>query len=120
MIMKLFNKLMLFATVCTLSFSSCVDEEDYDVTPSKDYVTIQIDYLGSGGYYNDNISGVPYGLVQGSNGPYEFDASQQYHIEYKPSSSWSTPVQLNWSPSGSGSHTIHCWVSGNTGYIQAY
>lgn len=78
-------------------------------------VKIQIDYLGAGGYYNDNISGVPSGLSLGSNGPYPADPGQTYTVTYKADDNF--PVITKMFTPTSGLWTIHCYVVANTEYI---
>lgn len=46
-------------------------------------ITIKLEYLAEGGYYNDDIQAVPSGLILGSNGPYAFDINKTYNLEYK-------------------------------------
>ncbi len=93
-----------------------------DVTTSNlTRVVVQIDYLGDGGYYNDNIDGIPYGLYVGTNGPFEVDASKSYSIEYYPNNNWTTPAKIeSWRPTTNVAWVIHCYVSDNVAYIQTY
>lgn len=88
-----------------------------DVTVETAEVYVQLDYIGSGGYYNDNIDGVPSGLQIGSlNGPYPAEPGRTYTIEYQASSSFPV-ITKSWTPT-SGTWTIRCYVQGNTEYIQ--
>jgi hypothetical protein len=80
-------------------------------------VKIQIDYSGTGGYYNDNIDAVPSGLIVGENGPYTADPDKTYTLEYKASSNFSV-ITKQWSPT-SGPWKIHCYVEGNIAYMIA-
>ena len=78
-------------------------------------VSIKIDYLGAGGFYNDDIDGVPVGLSLGINGPYSADPERTYTIEYQADENFPV-ITRQWSPT-SGPWTIHCYVQGNTEYI---
>lgn len=82
----------------------------------KTQVMVNIEYIGSGGYYNDNIEGVPSGLVIGENGPFPADPDKTYTIEYQADENFPV-ITKEWSPTG-GPWTIHCYVTGNTEYIQ--
>jgi hypothetical protein len=79
-------------------------------------LTIQLDYIGGGGYYNDNIAAVPSGLIIGSNGPFTIDKDQTYTLEYKADANFPV-ITKSWKPS-SGVWKIHCYKSGNTAYLQ--
>ena len=81
-------------------------------------ITIQIDYIGAGGYYNDNIDAVPTGLNIGSNGPYTADPDKTYTLEYKADNNFPV-ITKTWSPT-SGPWKIHCYVQGNQEYITAF
>lgn len=80
-------------------------------------VKIQIDYLGSGGYYNDNIDAVPTGLTLGINGPYPADPDKTYTLEYKADENFPV-LTKTWSPA-TGPWKIHCYVQGNYAYMNA-
>ncbi|MFP9115931.1 hypothetical protein ACLI1A_18480 [Flavobacterium sp. RHBU_3] len=100
-----------FTTIVILFICLSCSTDDIIGVNEKNYVTVQLDYLGDGGVYTDNISGVPYGLVTGVNGPYEFDADEvEYQIQYKPNSSWNTPVTLTWVAHKEYDYTIHCYL----------
>jgi len=79
-------------------------------------IYVKIDYLGSGGYYNDDIPGVPSNLVVGVNGPFPATSGQTYHLEYKADANYPV-VTEDWNLRASGPWTIHCYVSGNAAYI---
>ena len=80
-------------------------------------VTIKLEYLAAGGYYNDDIEAVPSGLTLGSNGPYVFDINKTYTLEYKAGASFNV-IRQSWKPA-SAFWTIRCWVEGNRAYMQA-
>jgi hypothetical protein len=96
--------------VLSLCFAECTKRQDSSVK-------IQIDYLGSGGYYNDNIDAVPTGLTLGVNGPYPADPDKTYTLEYKASDNFPV-ITKTWSPT-SGPWKIHCYVQGNNEYMEA-
>jgi hypothetical protein len=106
-------KLSIIATLLFVCVIGCKKEE----VPKKTYVKVQIDYIGSGGYYNDNINGVPSGLIVGTNGPYEIDPGTQYHLQYKAASNF-PEITLDWTPTKGSSSTIHSYVTGNTEHIE--
>jgi hypothetical protein len=108
--------LLIFAGVA-IFFASCKKE---DLTPKTAQVKVKIDYLGSGGYYNDNIDGVPSGLVIGTNGPYTADPAKQYTLEYKANSNFGVATITGWSPTAGKTWVIHCYVSGNIAHIETY
>jgi hypothetical protein len=91
-----------------------------DTGPQLAKVKVVIDYLGSGGYYNDNIDGIPSGLVVGTNGPFDVDPSKDYFLEYKAGSSWNAIRINSWSPTTTATWVIHCYVSGTTAHLQTY
>lgn len=91
----------------------CKKEE----VPKKTFVKVQIDYLGAGGYYNDNIDGVPSGLTIGTNGPYEIDPDTRYHLQYKAASNF-PEVSLDWTPSKGTTYIIHNYVTANTEHLE--
>lgn len=104
--------LMLLTALC---MQSCTKDA---ATANVAHVKIQIDYLGSGGYYNDNMGGVPQGLVIGTNGPFDVDAGKTYTLQYLPDSRWTSPATVNFSPGAGITWIVHCYVSGNTGTIE--
>ena len=88
--------------------------------PQMARVKVQIDYLGAGGYYNDNISGVPAGLTLGSNGPFTVHADQQYTMVYRANADFPETSISNWTPTTNGVWVIHCYVTGNLEHIETY
>lgn len=108
-------KITAIAMLLVVLMTGCQKEE---ITPAKTTVKIQLDYLEAGGYYNDNISGVPSGLVLGTNGPFEIEPDIQYHIQYRASSNF-PEVTIDWTPSKGKNYVIHGYVSGNYEHIEA-
>lgn len=102
--------LYLLACIGIAFFSSCQKEK-------ATQLTVQIDYIGAGGYYNDDIKGVPTGLIVGSNGPYTVDPGQTYTLEYKADDNFPVVTKM-WKPT-SGPWKIHCYVQGNVEYMNA-
>ena len=107
----LVTSVAIFPTSCT---------KDKDVAPKMSQVKVKLDYLGTGGYYNDDIDGVPNGLVLGTNGPYTADPKKKYTLEYRASSSFGVATITDWSPTADRTWVIHCYVSGNIAHIETY
>jgi hypothetical protein len=114
---KVTNFLKAFALVTALLATSfltgCIKETPLE---KETTLTIQLDYIGGGGYYNDNIAAVPSGLIIGSNGPFTIDKDQTYTLEYKADANFPV-ITKSWKPT-SGAWKIHCYKSGNTAYLQ--
>ena len=83
----------------------------------KTYVKVKLDYIGNEGYYNDNIRGVPPGLVVGTNGPFVIDATQQYQLQHKASALF-PEISMDWKPAEGKNYVIHTWVSDNHEYLE--
>lgn len=118
------KKISLF-WVPLILFTACKKEENIPQSSEPPYVNVKVmlDYLGTDGYYNDNIEGIPSGLTVGaSNGPYKVTVDKTYTIEYKASSSF--PVLTYQTNFGGGvdysgkTWVIHCYVSGNVEHIE--
>ncbi len=106
------------AAIMLLLLASC-DPGDIFLEPETAKVKIRIEYLGAGGYYNDNMDAVPYNLALGVNGPFEVDPDATYKISYK--ADYNFPeVQLNWTPVAGQTWVIHCFVENNIEYIRTY
>lgn len=110
-------KLSLVILLIAIAIGSCSKK---DTLPKTAQVKIKIDYLGSGGYYNDNIDGVPSGLVIGTNGPFTVDPSKKYWMVYKANSNFPETTITDWSPTTDRVWVIHCYVSGNYEHIETY
>lgn len=111
-------KLKLFITVAVtlLLLGGCKKE----VIPTTTQIKIKIDYLGAGGYYNDNIDGVPQGLTLGVNGPFTVSLDKKYTMVYRANSNFPETSITNWSPTANTVWVIHCYVSGNYEHIETY
>lgn len=117
--MKKATYLLILSFFTAILSGGCQKDEIMDPE-----VKVQIDYLGNGGYYNDDIDGVPSGLAVGTvNGPYDAKSGQAYTIEYKADNRFGV-VTLQHSFNGiTGRRAIwiiHCYVSGNTANIDVY
>jgi hypothetical protein len=116
------TKILSLAIICSLFallFTGCKKEEE-EIVPKMAKVKIKIDYLGTGGYYNDNIDGVPTGLVIGTNGPFTADPDRSYTLTYKAASNFGEATIKDWSPTGGLTWIIHCYVSNNVAHIETY
>ncbi len=106
----------IIASLAFLMLAGCNKE----VVSNTAQVKIKLDYLGDGGYYNDNIDGVPQDLDLGVNGPFTVSTAQKYTMVYKANSDFPETSITNWSPTAKGVWVIHCYVSGNYQYIETY
>lgn len=104
-----FTKIIFIMGIGVLLLVSCKKEKAAQVI-------VQIDYLGAGGYYNDNIDGVPGGLTIGENGPYPMESDRSYNIEYKADGNFPVLNQTI-NMSSKGTWKIHCYVDGNREYV---
>jgi hypothetical protein len=91
-----------------------------DVESDSASLKIKIDYMGDGGYYDDNIDGVPQGLSLGMNGPFTTSAKKSYSMVYKANANFGEATISNWTPTTGVIWVIHCYVLGNTAYIESY
>ncbi len=115
--MKLFKNYFIpltFLTACFL-FGCTKDQTKKPTPPAQAQVTVQIDYVGTGGFYKDDVTPASTIYVIGTNGPYQVDPSKTYTLQYKADENFPV-LTKTWSPT-SGPWTIHCYVSGNTEYI---
>lgn len=108
--------LAIIFSAFALLITSCKKEEKSSVA----HVKVKIDYLGSGGYYNDDIDGVPSGLVLGSNGPYNVDPNKTYTLTYKAASNFNEVHITGWSPTTDVTWVIHCYMVNNVEHIETY
>jgi len=113
---KILSLLLLCATV--LVFMSGCKKEVIDDGMAR--VKIKIDYLGAGGYYNDDMAGVPSGLIVGVNGPFEVDPDGSYTLTYKAASNYGEAKLTSWSPTTTGTWVVHCYVENNVAHLRTY
>lgn len=114
--MKLKNLIAIAGLI--LLFASCKKESSHSSTTAK--VIVMLDYLGSGGYYNDNIDGVPSGLTLGANGPFTVSTTKAYTMVYKANDNFPETSISNWTPTPDRTWVIHCYVNGNLEHIETY
>lgn len=117
-VIKTFLIVMLGIFFASVLITGC--KKDSSVTPKVAHIKVKIDYLTSGGYYNDNIDGIPTGLVVGVNGPFDVDPSKKYYMEYKAGSNWNVARIDGWSPTTTVTWIIHCYIQGNIEHIETY
>lgn len=110
------SKFFIVAAITLLFLEGCKK----DVTPSNAQVKIKIDYLGDGGYYNDNIDGVPQGLTLGVNGPFTVSPDKKYTMTYRANSNYPETSITDWTPTTNRTWVIHCYVLGNYEHIETY
>ena len=105
----------LFLACCFL-FSCTKDQTTKPTPPATAEVIIQIDYVGAGGSYHDNIT--PDSVIYSvgiKNGPYTVDATKTYTIQYQADNTFPM-LTKTWTPTA-GPWTVHCYVTGNMEYI---
>lgn len=107
---------LIIASFALLMFAGCKKV----VTSTTAQVKIKIDYLGDGGYYNDDIDGVPQGLTLGINGPFKVSTTGKYTMVYRANSDFPEASITNWTPTTDKVWVIHCYVSGDREHIETY
>lgn len=77
---------------------------------------IEIEYMGDGGFYNDDIESVPYNLMLGLNGPFRYEPYKTYNIQYKADRDFGVATR-EFTPQGNHYWTIRCSKVGNRAQI---
>ena len=119
------NLYVITAVIFACCFCSCKKEDapDKEIEIPTVNVKVAIDYVGSGGYYDDDIESVPSGLIVGTtNGPFKVPLTKTYTIRYKANNSFKElTYQTNFGGgilSTINTYVIHCYVNGNTEHIE--